>query len=934
MYNYLMKTRLPKVNFPSTLVGIDVETTSLDPKTGEIIEVAAIRFDSKTGQVIDHYVELCRPSNTLSSEITAITHITPAMVADKQPFAAHLPALKKFIAQDLVFAHNASFDIGFLTFHGLKITNPVWDTFALASIAWPETESYNLGLLYSAYVDVPASNVDTTIPLSTAGSPIAADTASELGQEHRAGYDVMITWRLLQTIHQKLAVSKSSYKNINHALAASNLSHYLPVFTIVGTSKSKKYAPVPSSFAPASDPPNLSIKKILGPRGVLPKNPQYVYREQQLQLAESIEAVFNADEIALMEAGTGTGKTFGYLVPLILKIINQKINKSPSASRSVSIVSTYTKHLQDQLFDHDIPELLRLLGVTIKVAILKGRRNYLCTGRLEQALQKTSFSQEEALFLIKLVVWLEQAPSGDLERLNLSHQTARYTYHLHADSISCRHNCPSKNPTCPYNVARSQARQADLIIVNHSLLVQLGTDESVFALDRVVIDEAHHLEDAARDATARDLSAHMLAEVVAPFVQLTKKKHNASLQRVIQEAQSIINEYQLLLANIAKFLTDQARIDVLRLNPSVRCSTKWQRIVEQGIAWRSRLQFIIGLLQGMTAKTSEEGKRREAIAEAENFSHNFESFLHGDPTRIQWLELSPASYYTSDNAVNLYDVALSVQPLLANLLNSTKSIVLTSATLTIGGKYDYIKRRLGINEAKEYVYGSSFDYKKQMLIYIVDDAPTPYESSYGNYLTRQFINLSKLTSGRLLGLFTSHQAVKDVYYGTNKELNKANIKLLAQKLTGGRHNMIKKFQQTHSSILLGTYSFWEGIDIPGESLSTVVIVKLPFSPPHDPVIDAIAEEEKISSFTNLSVPTMILRLRQGIGRLIRSQNDYGVVIILDPRFLQQDYGQQVISSLPPATVHIGSTSDLNPTLKNWFGEKQLKKWKSELTATK
>ena len=933
MYNYLMKARLPKAKFPAAVVGIDVETTSLDPKTGEIIEVAAIRFDTKTGRVIDRYVELCQSSSPLSSEITAITHITNEMLTDKLPFSSHLKPLKKFIGRDTIFAHNATFDISYLAHHGLPITNPVWDTFALASIAWPETESYNLGLLYSTYVEpaaVSANKPKKQLRLKAAAKQSSPED-TEPGQEHRAGYDVLLTWRLLQTIRQQLAVSKSSYPKIKHVLESANLRHYLPVFTIQSSPRTKTPPASPAQPNKTPDPLSLTVEKILGQDGILTKQPHFVYREQQLALAQSVMNVFNDNEIALIEAGTGTGKTYGYLVPLLLRIIQDKPPVPPAASRSVSIISTYTKHLQDQLFDHDIPQLLRFLNVDLKVAVLKGRRNYLCTGRLAQTLQKTKFSAEEALFLIKLIVWLEHTASGDLERLNLSHQTARYAYHLHADAVSCRHNCPSNNPTCPYNVARYLARQADLVIVNHALLVQLGSDDSIFALDRTVIDEAHHLEDAARDATARDLSAHMLAEVMAPFVQLTKKKDSSSHQHIVQEAQSIIDEYQQLFAAIAKFLTDQARIDILRLNPSVRRSTKWQRIVEQGTSWRSRLQFIIGLLQGMATKSSEENKRREAISEAEKFSRNFEAFLHGDPKRIQWLELSAWSPNPADHTVYLHDVALSVQPSLANLFTSTKSAVLTSATLTIGGNYDYIKRRLGIMTAQEYIYGSSFDYKKQMLIYIVDDAPNPYDPSYRKFLTKQFISLSKLTSGRLLGLFTSHQAVKDVYGGTNKELSKANIKLLAQKITGGRHNMIKKFQQTHSSILLGTYSFWEGIDIPGESLSSVVIVKLPFSPPHDPVIDAIAEDEKISTFISLSVPTMILRLRQGIGRLIRSQNDFGVVVILDPRFLQQAYGQQVISSLPPATVHIGSTHDLVPTIKSWFGEKQLEQWKSDLT---
>lgn len=911
-----MKASLAKHTFPSTLVGLDVETTSLDPVTGEIIEFAAIRFDTKSGRVVDRFIELCQPSSPISAQITAITQITNDILVDKLPFSFHLKKLKQFIGHDPVFAHNASFDIGYLSHHGLPVSNPVWDTFVLASIAWPEASSYNLGLLYSTYVAT-----DTAVPPTL-------DTAE---QEHRAGYDVMLTWHLLQAIRAQLSVTPASFKKLEHVLGSAKISHYLPVFTAHPILK--KILPPPTKKQITAPPSSrLTVAQILGPNGLLTRHPPFTYREQQLAMADAAMTIFNNKEIGLIEAGAGTGKTYGYLVPLLLRIVRRQSQQPAKNSSHVSILSTYTKHLQDQLFDHDLPQLMRLLNIDLKTAILKGRRNYLCTGRLAQALQKTSFSPDEALFLVKLIIWLEQTPSGDLECLNLSHQTARYLYHLHADSISCRHNCPTDNPTCPYNVARQKARQADLVIVNHALLVQLGLDDSAFTLDHTVIDEAHHLEAAARDATARDLTPHMLAEVMAPFVQLTKRQGQASRRHIVQEAQSIIDEYQQLLTAITKFLTDQARVDILRLNTSVRRSTKWQRIVEQGIAWRSRLQFIIGLMQGMSGKSPEDSKRRDAILEAEKFSQHFESFLRGDPGRIQWLELSPPFSSSAERTVTLQDVTLSVQPLLSNLFKSTASAILTSATLTIGQKYDYIKRRLGIAEAKEYVFGSPFDYKKQMLIYIVDDSPPPYDPAYRRYLSRQFIALSKLTSGRLLGLFTSHQSVKEVYNTTSRELTKANIKLLAQNITGGRHNMIKRFQQTHASTLLGTYSFWEGIDIPGESLSSVAIVKLPFATPHDPIIDAIAEDEKISTFIHLAVPTMILRLRQGIGRLIRSQTDFGTVVIFDSRFLRQDYGQQVINSLPPATVHLGSTNDLMPTLKNWFGDKQIKRWKSELEA--
>jgi len=498
--------------------------------------------------------------------------------------------------------------------------------------------------------------------------------------------------------------------------------------------------------------------------------------------------------------------------------------------------------------------------------------------------------------------------------------------------MSCRHDCPTNNPTCPYHVARQLAHQADLAVVNHSLLTQISTDDIILSDTNLIIDEAHHLEASSREATRRDLSDHKLAEIIAPFAQIAKHTTKANKQRLLQEAQSVIDTYQEWLATVTTFITQHSSADSIRLTPAVRRGSSWAKVAEQGSGWRSRLQFLIGLTQGITVKSSSRVDLAEAINDAETFSRHFESFIVGDEERIQWIESYQSYRRPSDTVVTLHDIALSVHPPLKALFDTTHSTTLTSATLTIDGKYDYIKERLGISEAREITLDAPFDYQQQMLIYIIDDAPPPYDLSHARYLSRQLTDVAKLTSGRLLGLFTAHKSVKQTYQTALKPLNKANIKLLAQLITGGRHNMIKRFQKTPATVLLGTHSFWEGIDIPGDSLSTVMITKLPFSMPHDPVINAVAEHDNIHPFINLSVPLMILKLKQGIGRLIRTQNDHGAIIIMDSRFLDKEYGQTVLSSLPPATINIGSTKDLIPTLTNWFGEEKLTAWRHDLPA--
>jgi predicted DnaQ family exonuclease/DinG family helicase len=892
-------SKVDYTKLPDTVIGIDVETTSLEPATGEIIEVAAIRYDTRTGKAIGEYMKLCSSSRPLSPEITAITSITNEMISSKKSFASHIDKLKEFIGDSVIFAHNASFDINYLAYHGLKLDNTTWDTFALSSIAWPKAESYNLGML-------------------------AQQNNIKVEGEHRAGADVQMTWLLLQEIIKHLKVPKDTYEKVAEIIDKSDLMHYFSLFSS-GKMLSPKKEEINSSSKEDATAAS-TLKGMLGSKGVLSQNiAGFKYRSQQLSMAENVLKTIEDNDINLIEAGTGVGKTYGYLTPLLLHYTKNNNSESVAGSKNHYTVSTFTKHLQDQLYLEDIPALAKVLGVDIKTAILKGRSNYLCTGRLQQAISRKSIKEDEALLLIKLLVWMSRDDSGDFEKINLSHQTKRYMYHLHADSISCRRMCPTNNPTCPYYRAKREAAKADLLIINHSLLAQLYLDDSVLSSTNLIIDEAHHLEEAFRKATGRDLSEHQLAEIVAPFVQLSKKASKVTHGHIVKEAQSIIDEYQQLYAHFNSFLTDHMHSDTVSLTSSIRKTTSWKRVVATSLSWHGRMQFLIGLMQGITAETSELKKVEEAIKEAEKFNSDFKAFILGDDERIRWIEI----YDSFRPEISVHDIALNVQDHLKPIFESTRSVVLTSATLTIGDSYDYIRARLGVGECNEVVLDTPFDYKEQMLIYIVDDAPNPSDNSYIKYITTNILIAAKLINGRLLGLFTAHKMVGEVYRGMVSELRDNNIKLLAQKITGGRHNIINKFKKTARSVLLGTDSFWEGIDVPGSSLSLVMIAKLPFSNPKNPVINAISESENIDSFSHVSVPLMILKLRQGVGRLIRKKSDFGAVVIFDSRFLKHEYGKQVLDSLPPATVHIGSTKDLVPTLTGWFGEEQINKWKKE-----
>ncbi|PIT98085.1 MAG: hypothetical protein COT71_02665 [Candidatus Andersenbacteria bacterium CG10_big_fil_rev_8_21_14_0_10_54_11] len=924
--------KLPEL--PHTIVGIDVETTSLDPADGDIIEVAAIRYElsqdgTKTGREVEELVLLASPRQPLTDQITAITGITNDMVKEKPPFSALKSQVQEFIGDDLLFAHNANFDISYLTSHGLTITQPVWDTFTLAGAAWPTAPSYNLGTIAQQIgVAVPAENNDAS------------------RTEHSAGYDVRLTWELLQAIRRQLQLPADQYEVVVRLLQESKQSHYIPLFRIknnrpdTGNEREKGEAggaaisgktPVKKNhYSPAQD-----AASILGTGGLLEQTiPAFTARKPQVDMGKTVAGYLQNGGLGLIEAGTGTGKTFAYIAPAIVRIEQYKRKSGPPGAAAVPIVvSTHTKTLQDQLMRYDVPQLCAALGSTARVSILKGRRNYLCTHRLEQALTRPGrphpAGRTDAWLLIKLLCWLQQNDSGDLEQLNVSHQDSRLLRHLHADSISCRQICAVQRPECPYQRARRAARQADLLIVNHAMLVQHAEDAALPAA-HIIIDEAHHLLAAARDATRRDLSEQRLAEVIGALAQLAPEEGQSG-RHIRTEAAELTSGYQQILKDIYSYMQAHTAVGTIRITNTLRRSAPWQKIVQQVDVWESQLAFTLGLLRSTPAPGKRINLLEDAIRQAETAATEVSRFIHGDPERIQWLEVSQ---YRQNYELKLHDVALSVKDSLARMYQSVNSCILTSATLTVSGNFSYIKKRTGTEEAGEHRFASPFNIRDNMLIYIIEDSKDGVEQSYEQYIAATIGSTATLLQGRTLGLFTSHAMVKAVYEKLVKELNKEGIKLFAQRMTGGRHNMVERFRRRPDSVLLGTYSFWEGIDVPGDSLSAVVIPKLPFMPPHDPVTAAVAESEGLSAFQHLALPDMLLRLRQGIGRLLRTTTDRGAVILCDSRIVKQEYGSEVLNSLPPATVKVGPSSDLAAALTDWFGEHTLARWHGNRRAKK
>lgn len=842
------------------VVGIDIETTDLDPARGEIIEVAAIRFDTKTGREVGRFECLCRPQKPIGQLTTSLTGITQPMVADKKPFKEDIPALSAFVGEDVIFAHNAKFDLSWLAHHGLPFSNPVWDTFTLAAIAWPEAPTYNLGSL-------------------------VGDLGIEITGEHRAAADIVLTWHLFQALQPHLAVPARDLPVLARALSAAGKAHYFPLFKKL--TRKKVAAKKPASLASAS---------------------QLERRPEQSEMADYVASLIKRKCSALIEAPTGTGKTFAYLKPAI-------------RSNKPIVVSTFTKSLQDQLIETDLPGILALLNQSRRIAVLKGRRNYVCTRRLYKMLEKPPRKPEDIWPLIKILVWLGNGGLGDLERLNFSHQGQHVVSLVSADSVSCRLEC--REGMCLYADARAAAKKADILVVNHSLLLHATESghagSPLIRKDAVlIVDEAHHLEEAALSASRINLSLEAVAELTAALARINPK--NLPLQK---EAATLLKQYQAFLAQAGQCVVQHTENSELLLNLTARSSRSWFAAQVLGEQFLSRLSFTIGLLQneGGSNNTHKKELYEETNRKANELSLAFAQFLIGNEGRIQWLETR-----SRERLAHLHDVARDISPYIQPLIAAHPTVIFTSATLAIQSGFSYVKSRFGLHDIEEKILSSSFNYADQMLVISAKDGPLPTSNTFDAHISQVILEVAKQTHGRLLCLFTSQASLRSVYGKIAKKLNKNNISLYAQKVTGGRHNIAKRFREQADSVLLGTNSFWEGISIPGESLSVVVIPRLPFPRMNDPIIESLSQAVGPErSFPEIIIPRMLLRLRQGVGRLLRTHTDRGVIIILDKRLVVQSYGPDVQKTLP-VPVQVESSADIAEKVVDWFGLEIIHRW--------
>lgn len=643
------------------------------------------------------------------------------------------------------------------------------------------------------------------------------------------------------------------------------------------------------------------IHALFSPDGPLAMKAGFEHREQQGIMASAVASALERRGHLIVEAPTGVGKTLAYLLPALAYA---------QAEGRKAIVSTHTKNLQEQLLRKDIPLARSLLGSDIAVATLKGRRNYLCTTRLENAVgaPPSMFDEEGKNELDRIRAWAGRTIDGDLESLGFTPRTDLWDMVCSESGVCSSASCGNR---CFFQRAKIRAREASLLIVNHALFFSLfaaheGEDRFLFPDDFVIFDEAHTLEAVAGAGIGLRLSHRQVILAIHRLFHPGTKKGLLGGRRkkpkmVCEKAENDADEFFATIGRAARALSSGtsggrfARNEVRLRNPGCVANT---------------LDDAMGTLELHVRQVEEDTDdmfRKQELTIARQGLHSIRSSLdlfldQSDRNLTYWVELSGSGNVSLCAAPS--DVGEVLGP---RLFRNGTSVIMTSATLSVNGTLDYFSARIGARDAQPLILDSPFDHARQMRICVTREIPEPESEDYAKQLPEWIIHGVDRSGGKALVLFTSSAMMRSMATALGDEFASRGLRLLVQGIGGQRHALLEEFKKDIHSVLFGLDSFWMGVDVPGEALEHVIITRLPFLVPNHPLIEARLEAIAARggrAFMEYTLPEAILKFKQGAGRLIRSRDDRGMVTVLDSRIVKKSYGRAFISSLPPCPIEL------------------------------
>jgi ATP-dependent DNA helicase DinG len=671
--------------------------------------------------------------------------------------------------------------------------------------------------------------------------------------------------------------------------------------------------------------------------GLLSKNfPGYENRTIQVIMAEAITNAFIQSRNTIIEAGTGTGKSLAYLIPALWWA---KKNKKRV------VVATHTITLQEQLFFKDLPFLQKIMPFRFNTVLLKGKNNYLCLQNFYKDKPSKKSSPNDRLVYCGILSWIQETSTGDFSEISYLKNLSMLLKEYGADNPYCFPGDCQFTRQCYLLKARRKAEDADLIVINHSLLLaDIKTNNKILPeYNDLIIDEAHNVYQTALKQLGFEISLEQILRMVGnlsggkgSLANLVKKNRPFWL-----EVYPNVNwaEFDNNLAKLPVYCTEikeqskelfsmcqnilegrlNIRIDESKIGRSVL--TALLLTIENLIC---RLTDLVGVFNQLNSLLHLTGDQLENVKfEIQKNKNDFTQIIEGLKTIVINDLDTRVTYLERNNVIYLKNTFVDIVGILKEkVFNKNNSTILTSATLTVADNFDYFARDIGVEGYKSIKLDSPFDYDKQMLFCVVNDLQINQCSDESLASKTAFFirQIAEIMDGRTLVLFTSHRYLRLVNSRLQHNLINSQIKTFAQGIDGARDALLQDFLKNKQSILLGTSSFWEGIDIPGDSLKCVIMTKLPFWPPDSPILEAKArlfESRGQNSFHDLYLPEAIIRFKQGFGRLIRTENDRGVVILLDDRILKKYYGKYFIKSLPILSYFQGSSQNVITQIGDW-----------------
>lgn len=912
---------------------VDLETTGHSPANGDrMIQIAIVIM--KDWEIEHTYTKFINPGKAIPSFIQDLTHITNEDVKDSYPFEEHADYIYELLADCVFVAHNADFDLSFLQAEFKRAGLPKWqgkkmDTVELAKILFPMSLGFKLG-------------------------DLAAELNIELANAHRADDDARATAELfkccwkellnlpqltLEQMHKRSFRLKSNISQLffealqikrQHKTSNENV-HYYRNFAICNGRNKHDHASETIDY-----PQTVADKTALMTKAL----PNFEERPAQFKMMDTIWQTLHEQKECVIEASTGIGKTAGYLLPAIVyaRTVHKKI-----------AISTYTSYLQEQLVEEELPKIEKILGTKVNICVLKGMQHYIDLDRFEQSMAYADESYDDTFSILQILVWLTKTETGVLSELNVSGGGQLFLEKIR----KIPNDKPSKGFDF-YEQALKNSAFADCIVTNHAMVLSdLVRQTPIFTqIDGWVIDEAHQFIQAAMQqdeivfsytqwkyifgqiGTMEDTALYQL------FCEAAKKKQRVSmqsLQRLDAQFIRLQRAFDETIQRAAQSMQQQMK--------GKRASSKCTLFIEDVTLAKESFLQVSKLTQQWLDLATEAAQAFENNIEQLDKNDRYilsewhywirevkikiaeweDIFLSSHDGSSVWLEFDVRSV---PGSLHVFKKPANVTPIIEQVLAPLRkqaSIVWTSGTLTVPGNERFVTRQLGISDSVEVIkLQAPPAYYAGAKAFIVTDMPDIQHVSQEEYIeavAHAITRTVRMTEGRCFVLFTAQDMLrKTVELIQDSELLD-DYMLFAQGVTGGsRMRILKSFQKFSHAVLFGTNSFWEGVDVPGDALASVIVVRLPFSSPEEPVFKARAKHltaQGRNSFTELSLPEAIMRFKQGFGRLIRSSQDKGAFIVLDRRITSKSYGKEFIKALPPIDVKKLQLPELLKELNHW-----------------